>query len=121
MATLCVPETLEWAGWTHSPVVGAVNARLLLHLLTTCPERRGNQAGFSMVAGIDEIIATWNKPQNRKRLVSGQAFQQCLGSAVGRRALNLRRKGLFRLGLVGQFCMEGDSTDTVRVRSKVVV
>jgi hypothetical protein len=85
------------------------------------PKRRGNQAGFCMVAGIDEIIATWNKPQNRKRLVSGQAFLQSLRSAAGKGALNLRREGLSRLGLVGQFCIDGDPTDTVRVRSKVVL
>ena len=98
------------------PTVGsAVNARFLLHLLTTAPRRRQGQAGFSMMAGIlvllalvvgtvglsslvssnllgsreqgsssearsaaeagiDEIIATWNQPQNRKLLVSGQAM-----------------------------------------------
>jgi hypothetical protein len=93
----------------------SVNARFLLHLLTTTPRRRQGQAGFSMLAGIlvllalvvgtvglsslvasnllgsreqgsssearsaaeagiDEIIATWNQPQNRKLLVSGQAM-----------------------------------------------
>ncbi len=106
------------------PTVGpAVNARFLLHLLTTAPKRRQGQAGFSMLAGIlvllalvvgtvglsslvasnllgsreqgsssearsaaeagiDEIIATWNQPQNRKLLVSGQAMNTWAGSTT---------------------------------------
>ncbi len=106
------------------PTVGpAVNARFLLHLLTTAPKRRQGQAGFSMMAGIlvllalvvgtvglsslvasnllgsreqgsssearsaaeagiDEIIATWNQPQNRKLLVSGQAMNTWAGSTT---------------------------------------
>ncbi|MCP9837883.1 hypothetical protein KBY84_10295 [Cyanobium sp. N.Huapi 1H5] len=100
-----------------------MNARFLLHLLTTAPKRRQGQAGFSMMAGIlvllalvvgtvglsslvasnllgsreqgsssearsaaeagiDEIIATWNQPQNRKLLVSGQAMNTWAGSTT---------------------------------------
>jgi len=57
-------------------VVGTVGLSSLVagSLLGSRDQGSSNEAHSAAEAGIDEIIATWNQPQNRKLLVSGQAM-----------------------------------------------
>ncbi|MCT0207749.1 hypothetical protein [Synechococcus sp. CS-1332] len=57
-------------------VVGTVGLSSLVssNLLGSREQGSSSEARSAAEAGIDEIIATWNQPQNRKLLVSGQAM-----------------------------------------------
>lgn len=65
-------------------VVGTVGLSSLVasNLLGSREQGSSSEARSAAEAGIDEIIATWNQPQNRKLLVSGQAMNTWAGSTT---------------------------------------
>jgi hypothetical protein len=63
-------------------VVGTVGLSSLVssNLLGSREQGSSSEARSAAEAGIDEIIATWNQPQNRKLLVSGEAMSSWASS-----------------------------------------